>query len=85
MKVKILYKKQFVLENYTKHIYDIIAAHRCKFIAPQNGWYFHDDDIKWNIFRVTGHLCGEFTDPWWIPRTKTRDAKLWCFLQSASE
>ena len=21
----------------------------------------HDDVIKWNIFRVTGHLCGEFT------------------------
>ena len=20
-----------------------------------------------NIFRVTGHLCGEFTGPWWIP------------------
>ena len=24
-----------------------------------------------NIFRVTGHLCGEITGPWWIPRTKT--------------
>ena len=23
----------------------------------------HDDVIKWNIFRVTGHLCGEFTGP----------------------
>ena len=22
-----------------------------------------------NIFRVTGHLCGEFTGPRWIPRT----------------
>ena len=29
-----------------------------------------------NIFRVTGHLCGEFTGP--------RDAELWCFLWSAS-
>ena len=27
-----------------------------------------------NIFRVTGHLCGEFTDPRWIPRTKASDA-----------
>ena len=33
-----------------------------------------------NIFRVTGHLCGEFTGHRWIP-----DAKLWCFLWSASE
>ena len=33
-----------------------------------------------NIFRVTGHLCGEFTDPRWIPRTKASDAELWCFF-----
>ena len=33
-----------------------------------------------NIFRVTGHLCGEFTGPRWIPRTKASDARLWCFF-----
>ena len=38
-----------------------------------------------NIFRATGHLCGEFTGPRWIPRTKASDAELWCFLWSASE
>ena len=38
-----------------------------------------------NIFRVTGPLCGEFTGPRWIPRTKASDAELWCFLWSASE
>ena len=32
-----------------------------------------------NIFRVTGHLCREFTGPRWIPRTKASDAELWCF------
>ena len=37
------------------------------------------------IFRVTGHLCGEFTGPRWIPRTKASDADLWCFLWSAPE
>ena len=37
-----------------------------------------------NVFRVTGHLCGEFTGPRWIPRTKASDAEL-CFLWSASE
>ena len=36
-----------------------------------------------NIFRVTGHLCGEFPGHRWIPRTKASDAKLWCFLWSA--
>ena len=36
-----------------------------------------------NIFRVTGHLCGEFTGGRWIPRTKASDAALWCILWSA--
>ena len=35
-----------------------------------------------NIFRVTGHLWGEFTGPRWIPLTKASDAELWCFLWS---
>ena len=38
-----------------------------------------------NIFRVTGHLCGKFTGPRWIPLTKASDAERWCFLWSASE
>ena len=29
-----------------------------------------------NIFRITGHLCGEFTGPRWIPRTKASDTEL---------
>ena len=37
-----------------------------------------------NNFKVTGHLCGEFTVRRWIPSTKTSDAELWCFLWSAS-
>ena len=38
-----------------------------------------------NIFRVTGHLCGEFTGLRWIPHTKVSDAELWCLLWSAPE
>ena len=38
-----------------------------------------------NIFRVTSHLCGEFTGHRWIPHTKASDAELWCFLWSAPE
>ena len=38
-----------------------------------------------NIFRVTGHLCGEFTGPRWIPRTKASDTDVWCFLWFAPE
>ena len=33
-----------------------------------------------NIFRVTGHLCGEFTGHRWIPLTKASDAELSCFF-----
>ena len=33
-----------------------------------------------NIFRVTGHLCREFTGHRWIPSTKASDMELWCFL-----
>ena len=39
----------------------------------------HDDVIKWNIFCVTGHMCGEFIGHRWIPHTKASDAELWCF------
>ena len=38
-----------------------------------------------NIFRVTGHLYGEFTGHRWIPHTKASDAELWCFRSSACE
>ena len=33
-----------------------------------------------NIFRVTGHLYGEFTGHWWIPRTKASDAQVDVFF-----
>ena len=38
-----------------------------------------------DIFRVTGHLCWEFTGDRWIPHTKASDAELWSFLWSAPE
>ena len=31
--------------------------------------------LNGNIFRVTDHLCGEFTGHRWIPRTKASEAK----------
>ena len=35
-----------------------------------------------DIFRVVGHLCGEFTGSRWIPRSKASDAEFWYFLWS---
>ena len=34
-----------------------------------------------NIFRVTGHLCGEFTGPRWIPHKKASHAELLSFFE----
>ena len=39
----------------------------------------HDDVIKWNPFRVTDPLCGEFTGRRWITLTNASNAELWCF------
>ena len=43
-------------------------------------WVFMVMSPNGNIFRVTGHLCGEFTGHRWIPRTKAYDVELWCFF-----
>ena len=40
----------------------------------------HDDVIKWKRFRVTGPLCGQFTDYRWIPITKASDASFDVFF-----
>ena len=45
-------------------------------------WWRHQNG---NIFRVTGHLCGEFTGHRWILHTRASDAELWCFLWSTLE
>ena len=61
-----------VTRLYDDRLHDIaesiLVQHLCM-MASSNG----------NIFRVTGHLCGEFTCPRWIPHTKASDAELWCF------
>ena len=54
-------------------------------VSVARGLHNHDDVIKWKHFPVTGHLCGEFTGPRWIHRTKASDAEFWCFLWSVSE
>ena len=46
-------------------------------------WVFVMMSSNANVFRVTGHLCGEFTGHQWIPHTKASDVELWCFLVCA--
>ena len=57
-----------------------------QFTNKHTSWSKYDmmTSSNGNIFCVTGHLCGEFTGPRWIPHTKASDAELWCFLWSAS-
>ena len=67
--------------NIQRHQICDVVGHFVRYVVPvvmmtsSNG----------NIFRVTGHLCGEFTGPRWIPHTKASDAELWCLLWSAPE
>ena len=55
-------------------------AHVCAMCSQAN--HFRMTSSNENTFRVTGHLCGEFTGHRWIPHTKTSDVELWCFLWS---
>ena len=43
------------------------------------GWNIMMTSSNGNIFRVTGHLCGEFTGYRWIPHIKASDAELLMF------
>ena len=48
-------------------------------------WWPSHHITWWRHQMETGPLCGEFTCPRWIPRTKASDAELWCFLGSVPE
>ena len=70
-----------------KNQYFCFDIFTCLHSGPRSGgwcpdWYLADHIAKqwWNIFRVTGHLCGEFTGDRLIPRTKANDAELWFFF-----
>ena len=71
-----LYCVSSLLSTDLFYTYPLGLPHRpCSMMTSSNG----------TIFRVTGHLCGEFTGPRWIPHTKASDAELWCLLWSAPE
>ena len=47
---------QYISINYALN-YILFICFGCNMMTSSNG----------NIFRITGHLCGEFTGPRWIP------------------
>ena len=63
-------------------LYTIEAAAPCKCPQDTDIQYMHImmTSSNGNIFRVTDHLCREFTGHRWIPSTKASDAELWCFF-----
>ena len=62
-----------------------ISTHDCydREASQNHGNFTMMTSSNGNIFRVTGHLCSEFTGLRWIPRTMASDAELWFFLWSA--
>ena len=64
--------KMFIIMHYVIYY----CSERCDLLIKAPGMM-----TSWNgtIFLVTGHLCGEFTGPRLIPRTKASDAELWFF------
>ena len=83
--VKFVISKYF---QYSRLLSMSRAPWRTVLLVPSARWW--DNIANWmeimmaslnaSIFRVTGHLCGEFTGPRWNPRTKASDAELWCTL-----
>ena len=63
----------------------VLLVHQDIYSIIHEIWNIMMTSSNGNIFRVTGHLCGEFTGPRWIPHTMASDAELWWFLWSASE
>ena len=88
LQVTILYN---VFESYT--FKTSATSSRGQFVSNGDMWRSAEYNLhcvmmrslNGNIFRVTGHLRGEFPGLRWIPRTKASDAQLWCFLWSVSK
>ena len=77
LEVSIGFSNSLAPEQIFTHSADIQSSPGLDVSVRQNGMMTTSNG---NICRVTGQLCGEFTGPRWIPRTKSSEAELWCFL-----
>ena len=74
-------RKMFLFDDAIMNMSVQYVDHQCLCRPPcYTSHKYHDDVIKWKYFRVTGHLCGEFTGPRWIPRTKASDAEMFSLI-----
>ena len=77
----IQYRKQNAIHIWIMSL-RVLLTHRNSYrkTSIPRTWWRHQMET---FFRVTGHLCGDFTGHRWIPHAKASDAELWCFLWSA--
>ena len=86
--ISMKFESEFYQFNPKKYFWKWCLRNGGHFVSASTCWWLHKTrshnlmmaSSNGNIFRVTCYLCGEFTDPWWIPRTKASDEELWCFL-----
>ena len=87
--------RNFIL-HFTGHVILVHEGLKLNRVSEKDSWcpwnvFTHNSpktmmtSSNGNIFRATGHLCGEVTGLRWIPNKKASDAELWCFLWSASD
>ena len=43
-------------------------------------WHMVSFLFRYDVYSVTGPLCGDLTGHRWIPLAKASDAELWCFI-----
>ena len=70
-----------ILVEWTTYSYLLYVTTR--FVFKIGIKHSHDVVIKWNCFRLTGPLCGEFTDHRLISLTKFNGAKLLSTLEGS--
>ena len=75
----------FNKEFWTCRLYVTKHTKQYAITILQLAFLWHDDVMKWQIFRVTGSMWGESTGHRWFPLTKPSDAERWRFLWSAPE
>ena len=85
--LRFIFSRKRRTNTYQHYIYKLswILSARDDGRSKPHASYHMMTSSNGSIFRVTGHLCGEFTGHRWFLHTKASDAELWCFLLSAPD
>ena len=75
-------KTMYLPSQYSSHL-TVIKNHKCDITTTSissQPMQIMMTSSNGNIFRVTGHLCGEFTGPRWIPTQRPLARSFDCFF-----